>query len=82
MRKVKVILNTIDNIKEFVMNMNKYDLIADVSTDNRKQLVDAKSIMGVIAISSNKPITVTLLDNDKDKVEIFDTIMQKFNIVE
>lgn len=79
MKKYKIILNNIEDIKKFVSDMNTQEIDVDVSINGRRQIVDGKSILGVIAIASNSPLDVTLYSEEKEKV--FDEVMQQFNIV-
>ena len=47
-------LNSINNVKNFVNTVNKYDF--DVDLTSGRYVVDAKSIMGIFSLDLSKPI--------------------------
>lgn len=56
MTKLTVSLNSINNVKNFVNLVNKYDFDVDLTSD--RYVVDAKSIMGIFSLDLSKPITL------------------------
>lgn len=58
MKTVTVSLNSIDKIKSFVKDINKYD--NDFDLVSGRYLVDAKSIMGIFALDLSKPIKLNI----------------------
>ena len=49
-------LNTINDVKDFVNIVSKYDF--DVDLISGRYAIDAKSIMGIFSLDLSKPITV------------------------
>jgi len=61
-------LNSINNVKNFVNVVNKYDF--DVDLTSGRYVVDAKSIMGIFSLDLSKPIKVDIhSDNAQALVE-------------
>lgn len=56
MYSFNVLLNSINDIKDFVNIINKYDF--DVDLTSGRYVVDAKSIMGIFSLDLSKPITL------------------------
>lgn len=66
MKTCKIMLNTINDVKNFVELANRYDF--DVDLVSGRYAVDAKSIMGIFSLDLTKPIQVeahTESDNTK-----------------
>ena len=47
---IKVKLNSVEQVRQFVETMRKYDGDVDVYSTNRNYLVDGKSILGVFSL--------------------------------
>jgi phosphotransferase system HPr-like phosphotransfer protein len=62
MKTFNIALKTINNVKDFVNIVNKYDFDVDLSTG--RYVVDAKSIMGIFSLDLSKPIKVEVHTND------------------
>ena len=56
MKTFNIVLKSINDVKEFVNNVNKYDF--DVDLTSGRYVVDAKSIMGIFSLDLSKPIKV------------------------
>ena len=56
MQTFNIILNSINDVKNFVNIVNKYDFDIDLISD--RYVVDAKSIMGIFSLDLTKKITV------------------------
>ena len=54
MKTFNIMLNSIDDVKNFVNTVNKYDF--DVDLTSGRYVVDAKSIMGILSLDLSKPI--------------------------
>ena len=70
MRTVKVSLNSIDKVKDFVNEVAKYD--AEFDLVSGRYVIDAKSIMGIFSLDLSKPIELNIhseSDNLDDIVE-------------
>ena len=53
---VNVLLSSINDVKNFVNIVSKYDFDIDLVSD--RYVVDAKSIMGIFSLDLTKPIKV------------------------
>lgn len=58
MISTKVLLNSIDAVKNFVNTVTKID--ADVDLVSGRYIIDAKSIMGIFSIDLSKPIELRI----------------------
>ena len=65
MKTFELILNSINDVKEFVNVVSKYDF--DVDLTSGRYVVDAKSIMGIFSLDLGKPIKVEVHSDDCDK---------------
>lgn len=57
MTKVKVLLDSIDKVKNFVNTLIKFDCDFDISSS--RYTIDAKSIMGIFSLDLTKPVKMT-----------------------
>lgn len=57
MKVFNIILNSINDVKEFVNIVSKYDF--DIDLTSGRYVVDAKSIMGIFSLALNQPIDFT-----------------------
>lgn len=64
MKKVTITLAAINDVKNFVNIVTKYDF--DVDLISGKYVVDAKSIMGIFSLDLSKPIEVQIHSDDCD----------------
>lgn len=64
--KVKVLLNQINAIKEFVNIM--IDIKNETIIRSGKFVVDAKSIMGIFSLDLTKPVELEIVDCDDDNI--------------
>jgi len=62
MKTVVVSLDSINDVKNFVNSVNKYEF--DVDLVSGRYIVDAKSIMGIFSLDLSKPITVNIQSDD------------------
>lgn len=65
MKSFNILLKSINDVKDFVNNVNKYDF--DVDLTSGRYVVDAKSIMGIFSLDLSKPIKVEVHTDDCDK---------------
>ncbi|MBR1739422.1 MAG: HPr family phosphocarrier protein [Ruminococcus sp.] len=75
MKKVKIMLASIQSVKEFVSIVSQYEF--DVDLASGRYAVDAKSIMGIFSLDLSNPIQLTAHTDDAEK--FFDEI-KKFVI--
>ena len=55
---IRVKLNSVEQVRQFVETMRKYDGDVDVYSFNRNYLVDGKSILGVFSLGLDQELTV------------------------
>ncbi|HEY9062490.1 MAG TPA: HPr family phosphocarrier protein [Pseudobacteroides sp.] len=65
MKSFNIILKSINDVKDFVNMVNKYDF--DVDLTSGRYVVDAKSIMGIFSLDLAKPIKVDVHSDDCEK---------------
>lgn len=67
MKEVRISLNTIDKVKSFVNDLNRYDVDFDLVSG--RYIIDAKSIMGIFSLDLSKPITLNIhADNNLEEI--------------
>ncbi len=66
MKTFNVLLSSINDVKNFVNIVSKYDY--DIDLTSGRYVVDAKSIMGIFSLDLSKPIKVELHSDDCDKL--------------
>lgn len=65
MTKATVSLQAINDVKDFVNTVMKYDF--DIDLVSGRYAVDAKSIMGIFSLDLSKPIELNAHTDDADK---------------
>ena len=65
MKTFDLLLSSINDVKDFVNIVSKYD--SDVDLTSGRYVVDAKSIMGISSLDLSKPIKVEVHSDDCDK---------------
>lgn len=66
MKTVNVLLSSINDVKNFVNIVGKYNF--DIDLVSERYVVDAKSIMGIFSLDLTKPIGVQLHTDDADSI--------------
>lgn len=67
MKTFDINLSSINDVKEFVNLVNKYDF--DVDLASGRYIVDAKSIMGIFSLDLSKPIKVEVHSDSAEAEE-------------
>ena len=62
MKTFNMMLNSINDVKDFVNIVSRYDF--DVDLTSGRYVVDAKSIMGIFSLDLSKPILVEVHSDD------------------
>ena len=65
MKTFFLMLNSINDVKDFVNIVSRYDF--DVDLTSGRYVVDTKSIMGIFSLNLSKPIKVEVHSDDCDK---------------
>ena len=63
MTTFKISLQAINDVKEFVNTVMKYDF--DIDLVSGRYAIDAKSIMGIFSLDLSKPIELTIHESDE-----------------
>ena len=66
MTTINVLLSSINDVKNFVNIVSKYDF--DIDLASGRYVVDAKSIMGIFSLDLAKPIEVQLHTDDASAI--------------
>ena len=76
---IRVKLNSVEQVRQFVETMRKYDGDVDVYSSNRNYLVDGKSILGVFSLGLDQELTVKFYNGATEsfinKLNVFITII-------
>lgn len=64
MKTFNLLLNSINDVKDFVNTVSKYDF--DVDLTSGRYVVDAKSIMGIFSLDLGNPIKVEVHSDNCD----------------
>ena len=64
MKTFNLLINSINDVKDFVNSVSKYDF--DVDLTSGRYVVDAKSIMGIFSLDLSKPIKVEVHSDNCD----------------
>ncbi len=75
MNTFNIMLNSINDVKNFVNVVNRFDF--DVDLTSGRYIVDAKSIMGIFSLDLSKPIKVEI---HSDNAETLVAEMKQFVI--
>ena len=62
MKTFNIMLKSINDVKDFVNVVNKYDF--DVDLTSGRYVVDAKSIMGIFSLDLSRPIRVEVHEDE------------------
>lgn len=73
MKTTTIMLNTINDVKQFVNAVAKYDFEVDLVSG--RYAIDAKSIMGIFSLDLSKPIRLEAHTDDGeaffDEIKVF-----------
>ena len=78
MYKRKIKLNTPEDVAHFVNICSKYS--CDINIYDGRSVIDAKSLVGVFAISQGKEIEVEINSSDEDTVVGFLDSIRKYEV--
>lgn len=78
--KIKIRLNNIDNVKKFVSIANSFQSDIDVFSNAFMNMIDGKSILGVLSLDISKNMYVRIISNDENEIKRFEEEMEEFKI--
>jgi len=58
MKSVTILLDTIDKVRKFVNQINRFEGDFDIISD--RYIIDAKSIMGIFSLDLSKPLKLSI----------------------
>lgn len=76
MKKVKISLNSINDVKVFVNEINMLPCDADLISG--RYTIDAKSIMGIFSLNLSQPIELNIHSDDEKVCDTFINKISKF----
>lgn len=68
MTTAKILLNTIESVKDFVNIVSKFDAAMDLSSG--RYIVDAKSIMGIFSMNLSRSMELCIHDDGAEAGEV------------
>ncbi len=80
MKKIMISLNSIDDVKVFVNEINLLPCDADLVSG--RYTIDAKSIMGIFSLNLSKPIELHIHSDDESVYEAFVNKISTFVVSE
>lgn len=75
---MKIRLNSIDKVKNFVNQMSTLD--ADIDLISGRYVIDAKSIMGVFSLDLTHDIEIKIDTESKEELEKFKNIIKTYTV--
>jgi len=72
MHTVKISLNSIDKVKNFVNSISKFDFDFDLVSG--RYVIDAKSIMGIFSLDLSKPIDLNIHSEGQELENVLEVI--------
>lgn len=76
----KIRLNMIKDINFFVKNCGKYK--ENIFAKQKKQIVSAKSLLGIYSLDLSKPIKVWIESENKNLIDDFYDFVKKWEVKE
>jgi phosphotransferase system HPr-like phosphotransfer protein len=78
MTSIKVNLDSVNKVKEFVEITGKFP--EDLDLAHGKYVIDAKSLMGIFSLDLSKPLDLTINSDDEDRVEEISAAFSSFRV--
>ena len=72
MKTVRISLNTIDLVKDFVSTVTKFD--AEFDLVSGRYVIDGKSVMAIFSLNLSKPIDLNIHCDDDQLDEILEAL--------
>lgn len=77
-KRFTVDLHDVDNTESFVKEISE-KIRSDVDAIYGRQVVDAKSLLGVVMITS-RLIEVEIISDDEEEIKVFEEICKKYEV--
>lgn len=78
MQRIKIKLLTPELIAEFINICSRYN--CDINLYDGRNVLDAKSLIGVFAVAQGKPLEVQIISSDESVILKFIEDMKKFEV--
>jgi Phosphotransferase system, HPr-related proteins len=72
MKRVKILVNSIEKVKDFVNTISKHN--AEFDMVSGRYVIDAKSIMGIFSLDLSEPIELVIHAEGEQADTILDSI--------
>lgn len=72
MTTTKILLNTIESVKDFVNIVSRFDAAMDLVSG--RYIVDAKSIMGIFSMNLSNPMELRIHDDQTEAGEVLELL--------
>jgi len=80
MHKIKIKLSSPEIVSDFIKVCSKYE--CDINLYDGRNVIDAKSIIGVFTIAQGKVIEVQVITEEEDTIIKFIDDMKQFGVYE
>lgn len=80
MKRIKIKLETFDDIKIFASKIVRVESEVDIIKGSR--VYDAKSIMGVLNMGTLDGVFVEIHSDDEEEIKFFNELMEEFKVNE
>lgn len=77
-KEVRVMLNTIQRVKQFVVVTEQFKSEIDVLSG--RYVISGKSIMGIFSLNLLEPLLVRIITDDIEEIEGFNRVMEEFKV--
>jgi len=78
MHKIKIKLSSPEIVSDFIKVCSKYE--CDINLYDQRNIIDAKSLISVFAITQGKVIEVQAISSNEDIIADFINDMKKFEV--
>lgn len=76
MKQVKVLINSIDKVKDFINIISEFENDFDIVSG--KYVIDAKSIMGIFCLDLSRPHNLNIYENNESNLKTILNALQRF----
>ena len=79
MKTIEIRLTTLEDVRNFVNTVTKYDIDIDLSSG--RYVVDAKSIMGLFSLDLTRPLDLKIYSEDEDEINQIIATLDDYNYI-
>ena len=81
-KEYTILLNEATQLQQYFKVIQLFDFEIDIRSMDRRQLLDGKSIMGVMSLDLSNPIIVIPKTDNINEINQFTAVMRQFQIEE